>query len=121
MKAQCARNGHAVVVPTHPTLTRASAGQPTTDSAEASGRVSTGFEPMPQRPGRPTRTDNRVPAGQEAIDSADDEALVSLGRRIALLRHDDGLVGVDDDGRRAEVAAADPALQAAPSQSPGPS
>ncbi len=67
--------------------------------AEASIRVLKGLEPVKQRPGMYTRTDNPLHIVQEVIDNAADEALAGYGRRIAVTLHADGSVGVDDDGR----------------------
>jgi topoisomerase-4 subunit B len=66
---------------------------------EASIRVLKGLEPVKQRPGMYTRTDNPLHIVQEVIDNAADEALAGFGRRIALTLHGDGSVSVDDDGR----------------------
>jgi topoisomerase-4 subunit B len=67
--------------------------------AEASIRVLKGLEPVKQRPGMYTRTDNPLHVIQEVIDNAADEALAGFGKRIALTLHTDGSVSVDDDGR----------------------
>ncbi len=70
-----------------------------TPYAEASIRVLKGLEPVKQRPGMYTRTDNPLHIVQEVIDNAADEALAGFGSRIALVLHADGSVTVDDDGR----------------------
>jgi len=66
---------------------------------EASIRVLKGLEPVKQRPGMYTRTDNPLHIIQEVIDNAADEALAGFGKRIAVIQHTDGSVTVDDDGR----------------------
>jgi topoisomerase IV subunit B len=66
---------------------------------EASIRVLKGLEPVKQRPGMYTRTDNPLHIIQEVIDNAADEALAGFGKRIAVTLHTDGSVSVDDDGR----------------------
>jgi topoisomerase-4 subunit B len=76
-----------------------SSAKPTPAYAEASIRVLKGLEPVKQRPGMYTRTDNPLHIVQEVIDNAADEALAGFGQRIALTLHADGSVSVDDDGR----------------------
>jgi topoisomerase-4 subunit B len=66
---------------------------------EASIRVLKGLEPVKQRPGMYTRTDNPLHILQEVIDNAADEALAGYGKRIAVTLHSDGSVSVEDDGR----------------------
>jgi topoisomerase-4 subunit B len=66
---------------------------------EASIRVLKGLEPVKQRPGMYTRTDNPLHIIQEVIDNAADEALAGHGKRIAVTLHTDGSVSVDDEGR----------------------
>ena len=66
---------------------------------ESSIRVLKGLEPVRQRPGMYTRTDNPLHIIQEVIDNAADEALAGFGQRIAVTLHEDGSLSVEDDGR----------------------
>ncbi|MGA0612965.1 DNA topoisomerase IV subunit B [Caldimonas sp. KR1-144] len=72
---------------------------PSSAYGEASIRVLKGLEPVKQRPGMYTRTDNPLHIVQEVIDNAADEALANHGKRIAVTQHADGSISVDDDGR----------------------
>ncbi len=66
---------------------------------EASIRVLKGLEPVKQRPGMYTRTENPLHIVQEVIDNAADEALGGHAKRIDVTLHADGSVSVEDDGR----------------------
>jgi topoisomerase-4 subunit B len=66
---------------------------------EASIRVLKGLEPVRQRPGMYTRTENPLHVVQEVIDNAADEALGGNGKHIQVTLHADGSVAVEDDGR----------------------
>jgi len=69
------------------------------DYSEGSIRVLKGLEPVKQRPGMYTRTDNPLHVLQEALDNAADEALAGYGKRIGVIMHADGSVSILDDGR----------------------
>ena len=69
------------------------------DYSESSIRVLKGLEPVRQRPGMYTRTENPLHIVQEALDNAADEALAGSCREISVTLHGDGSVTVDDDGR----------------------
>ncbi len=73
--------------------------KPTSSYGESSIRVLKGLEPVKQRPGMYTRTDNPLHIVQEVIDNAADEALAESGRRIDVTLHADHSVSVEDDGR----------------------
>jgi topoisomerase-4 subunit B len=67
--------------------------------SEGSIRVLKGLEPVKQRPGMYTRTDNPLHILQEVLDNAADEALAGYGKRIRVILHADGSVTIEDDGR----------------------
>lgn len=69
------------------------------DYSESSIRVLKGLEPVKQRPGMYTLTDNPLHIIQEVIDNASDEVLAGFGTKIILTQHADGSVSVEDDGR----------------------
>ena len=66
---------------------------------EASIRVLKGLEPVRQRPGMYTRTENPLHVVQEVIDNSADEALAGNGKQIQVTLHADGSISVEDDGR----------------------
>ena len=70
-----------------------------TDYSESSIRVLKGLEPVRQRPGMYTRTENPLHIIQEVIDNASDEALGGHCQHIIVTQHTDGSVSVEDDGR----------------------
>ncbi|MEO7400385.1 MAG: DNA topoisomerase IV subunit B [Polaromonas sp.] len=67
--------------------------------SEGSIRVLKGLEPVKQRPGMYTRTDNPLHIIQEVLDNSADEALAGHGKKIKVILHTDGSVTVEDDGR----------------------
>ena len=69
------------------------------DYSEGSIRVLKGLEPVKQRPGMYTRTDNPLHIIQEVIDNAADEALAGFGKKISVTLFTDGSIGIEDDGR----------------------
>ncbi len=77
----------------------ANSSAPGADYGEGSIRVLKGLEPVKQRPGMYTRTDNPLHIIQEVLDNAADEALAGHGKRIKVVLHTDGSVTVEDDGR----------------------
>ncbi|EIF32508.1 type IIA topoisomerase (DNA gyrase/topo II, topoisomerase IV), B subunit [Burkholderia sp. Ch1-1] len=73
--------------------------KPNAAYSEASIKVLKGLEPVKQRPGMYTRTENPLHIIQEVIDNASDEALGGHGRQITVTLHADHSVSVEDDGR----------------------
>ena len=69
------------------------------DYSESSIRVLKGLEPVKQRPGMYTRTENPLHIIQEVIDNASDEALGGYCKHIQVTLNIDGSVSVEDDGR----------------------
>jgi topoisomerase-4 subunit B len=69
------------------------------DYSESSIRVLKGLEPVKQRPGMYTRTENPLHIIQEVIDNASDEALGGFCKQIVVTLNADGSVSVEDDGR----------------------
>ncbi len=67
--------------------------------SESSIRVLKGLEPVKQRPGMYTRTDNPLHIIQEVLDNSADEALAGHGKKIKVTLHTDGSVSIEDDGR----------------------
>ena len=67
--------------------------------SESSIWVLKGLEPVKQRPGMYTLTDNPLHIVQEVIDNASDEVLGGFGTKIILTQHADGSVSVEDNGR----------------------
>ena len=64
---------------------------------ESSVTVLKGLEPVKQRPGMYTRTDNPTHICQEVIDNAADEALGGYADTISVAIHSDG-VGIATQG-----------------------
>ena len=60
--------------------------KPTPEYSESSIRVLKGLEPVKQRPGMYTRTDNPLHVIQEVLDNAADEALAGHGKKIKVTR-----------------------------------
>jgi topoisomerase-4 subunit B len=73
--------------------------KPNTEYSEGSIRVLKGLEPVKQRPGMYTRTDNPMHVIQEVLDNAADESLAGHGKKIKVIVHLDDSITVDDDGR----------------------
>ena len=73
--------------------------KPASDYSESSIRVLKGLEPVKQRPGMYTRTENPLHIIQEVIDNASDEALGGYCSHIAVTVNADNSITVEDDGR----------------------
>jgi topoisomerase IV subunit B len=73
--------------------------KPNTEYSEGSIRVLKGLEPVKQRPGMYTRTDNPMHVIQEVLDNAADESLAGHGKKIKVIVHLDESISVEDDGR----------------------
>ena len=73
--------------------------KPASDYSESSIRVLKGLEPVKQRPGMYTRTENPLHIIQEVIDNASDEALGGHCKNIDVTMNADGSITVEDDGR----------------------
>ena len=73
--------------------------KPVSDYNESSIRVLKGLEPVKQRPGMYTRTENPLHIIQEVIDNAADEALGGNCKNIVVTQNADGSITVEDDGR----------------------
>ena len=73
--------------------------KPQSEYSESSIRVLKGLEPVKQRPGMYTRTDNPLHVIQEVLDNSADEALAGFGKKLKVILHADGSVTIEDDGR----------------------
>ncbi len=67
--------------------------------AESSIQVLKGLEPVKQRPGMYTLTDNPLHIIQEVLDNASDEILAGFGDSISLTIEKNGAITVEDNGR----------------------
>ncbi|EEO28057.2 DNA topoisomerase IV, B subunit [Oxalobacter formigenes HOxBLS] len=67
--------------------------------SEESITVLKGLEPVRQRPGMYTRTENPLHIVTEVIDNASDEAIGGYCKNIQVCLNADGSVSVEDDGR----------------------
>jgi len=88
------KSSAAEAVPVKRTMSAKAAGY-----SEASIKVLKGLEPVKQRPGMYTRTENPLHIIQEVIDNASDEALGGFAKQIMVTLHADNSVSVEDDGR----------------------
>lgn len=76
-----------------------SAGETKENYDASSFKVLKGLEPVRERPGMYTRTENTLHIIQEVIDNAADEALGGYASSITVTLDDDGVVTVEDNGR----------------------
>src|SRR5688572_28903068 len=90
---------HPVIWRPKTTMAPPMASKTPSDYSEGSIRVLKGLEPVKQRPGMYTRTDNTLHVLQEVLDNAADEALAGHGKRIKVLLHADCSVTIEDEGR----------------------
>src|ERR1700709_374236 len=67
--------------------------------SEGSIRVLKGLEPVKQRPGMYTRTDNPLHILQEVLDNAAEQPLDGHGKCVRVILHGDGSPSIEDDGR----------------------
>ena len=67
------------------------------DYGVSSIKVLKGLEPVKQRPGMYTLTDNPLHIIQEVVDNATDEVLAGFGSRISVTLHADGLSPVSGE------------------------
>src|SRR3546814_7784545 len=81
------------------TIHKRMATKKTSDYSESSIRVLKGLEPVKQRPGMYTRTENPLHVIQEVIDNASAEALGGYCQHIVATLNTDGSISVADDGR----------------------
>ena len=82
--------------------------KPASDYSESSIRVLKGLEPVKQRPGMYTRTENPLHIIQEVIDNASDEALGGHCNNIGVTINVDGSITVEDVIGRVIVSGLDP-------------
>ena len=66
----------------------------TPEYSESSIRVLKGLEPVKQRPGMYTRTDNPLHIVQEVLDNSADEALAGHGKKIKVTLHTDASISI---------------------------
>lgn len=70
---------------------------------ESSITVLKGLEPVKQRPGMYTRTENPLHILQEVIDNSADEALAGYSKSVSIICHEDESYSIVDDGRGVPV------------------